>query len=64
MTPQHAIAAARVLGARLAVPIHYGLHDEGVYMEHPNAVQEFRTFAEKRSQPYRVVQPGEVFEVG
>ena len=59
MTPTHAVAAAVVMRAKLAVPIHHGLNDPGVYMEHPNAVEEFRAVAEKRGQSYKFMEPAE-----
>lgn len=59
MTPAHAVAAAVVLEAKLLVPIHYGLNDPASYLEHPNAVEELKSFAAKRNQPLRIMEPGD-----
>ncbi|WP_329071584.1 MBL fold metallo-hydrolase [Streptomyces sp. NBC_01429] len=42
MTPEQAAVAAHILGARTAVPIHYGsIHKPPVYRETPRAVARF-----------------------
>jgi len=63
MTPRHAVAAAVVMRAKLLVPIHYGFNDPESYLEHPNAVSELEETAKARQQLYRLVKPGETFEL-
>ncbi len=58
MNPTQAMAAAVVLRARLVVPIHYGVSDDG-YIEHPNALAEFQSQARSRSQNIRILKAGE-----
>lgn len=60
MTPEQAIGAAISLGARLVVPIHYGLHDPKAYLEYPDAVARFLETAAARSVAVRVCEPGHV----
>ena len=63
MTPKQAVAAAIVLGAKLAVPIHYGFNDPENYLEHPNALPEFKETAVQRKQDVRVLSPGEWLDI-
>jgi L-ascorbate metabolism protein UlaG (beta-lactamase superfamily) len=59
MDPDQAAAAARILGARLAIPIHdhgYDLH--GVYEPVDSAAQRFVTAAAQQQVPMLLMQPG------
>lgn len=60
MDPDQAAAAARILGARLAIPIHdrgYGLH--AVYEPVDDAAQRFLAAAAQHEVPARRMQPGQ-----
>jgi len=63
LTPEHAVAAAVVLGAKVLIPIHYGFHLPGVYEEQPAVVQQLKDLTAKRDMPLSFLQPGEVFEL-
>jgi L-ascorbate metabolism protein UlaG (beta-lactamase superfamily) len=58
LTPEQAAAEARVLGARLTVPIHYG-QSSPTYHEQENAVQRFVEAAKAASVNARIVTPGD-----
>jgi L-ascorbate metabolism protein UlaG (beta-lactamase superfamily) len=59
MTPEQAVGAAVVLGARLVVPIHYGVVGAEGYRELPNAEGVFIEEARKRNVNIEIVGPGE-----
>ena len=59
MTPEQAVAAGIVLGAKLAVPIHYGVSGADTYEEQANAEGTFLEIAKKRKLPVEIVKPGE-----
>lgn len=59
MTPEQAVAAGVVLGARLAVPIHYGVSGADSYEERANAEAAFVEIARKRNLPVEIAKPGE-----
>jgi L-ascorbate metabolism protein UlaG (beta-lactamase superfamily) len=59
MTPEAAAAAAQILGARLAIPIHYGISGDPNYLEEPNALTRFTAAAQRKGVTVRVLQPGE-----
>jgi L-ascorbate metabolism protein UlaG (beta-lactamase superfamily) len=60
LTPAQAAAAADLLCAKLAVPIHYGMFDHPPgFSEWPNAVEVFLRDAAGRNVPARIVEPGE-----
>lgn len=59
MTPEQAVAAGVVLGARLAIPIHYGVSGADSYEEQANAEAAFIEIAKKRKLPVEIVKPGE-----
>ncbi len=63
LTPEQAAAAASALGARIAVPIHYGNGESDSYIEIPNAEKRFVAAAEKQNVAIRVLQPGETLEL-
>lgn len=59
LTPEQAAAAAHVLGAKLAVPIHYGFNDPATYVEYPEAEKAFLEAARRRGQAVELVRPGD-----
>ena len=59
MTPEQAVAAGIVLGAKLAVPIHYGVSGSDSYEEQANAESTFIEVAKKRKLPVEILKPGE-----
>jgi L-ascorbate metabolism protein UlaG (beta-lactamase superfamily) len=58
LTPEQAASAARALGARLAVPLHYG-GGAATYIEERNAEQRFMQAASARGVPIRIMSPGD-----
>jgi len=60
MTPEQAVAACVVMGARLLTPIHFGFHDPEGYQEYPNAVPTLLATANKRNVPVEFLEVGEV----
>lgn len=60
LTPEQAIVASRLLNAASLIPIHYGVHAEGVYEEYPDALPALRHFADKHAQPLQELQAGDV----
>ena len=64
LTPDQAAAAAAVLGASLAVPIHYGLfHEPPAYESIPDAERQFVSAARARGVETRVLEPGETLDL-
>lgn len=59
LTPEQAVGAAVALGARLACPIHYGLHDPKAYLEFPQAEATFLRVARERRVAVERALPGE-----
>ncbi|MEW6211000.1 MAG: MBL fold metallo-hydrolase [Acidobacteriota bacterium] len=59
LTPEQAVAAGVVLGARLAVPIHYGVSGAASYEEQANAEAAFIEIARKHNLSVEVAKPGE-----
>jgi L-ascorbate metabolism protein UlaG (beta-lactamase superfamily) len=59
MTPEQAVAAAVVLGARLLVPIHYGVRGASGYAEEPEAAARTVMLAARRGLAASLVVPGE-----
>ncbi|GGJ57122.1 MBL fold metallo-hydrolase [Deinococcus roseus] len=60
MGPEQAVAAARILQAKTVVPIHYGRHEPGRYIETPDALQTFTRLGREAGLNLNVLQPGEV----
>ncbi len=58
MPPDHAAGAAALLRARVAVPMHYGLHDPKAYLEHPDAEASFLAAARARGVSVELVPEG------
>lgn len=64
MDPAQGALAARLLGARLAVPIHAeGYEIEGIYEPAPEAAARFATHAAEHGVPVRLLEPGESIDV-
>lgn len=57
LTPRQAAVAARLLGARSLVPIHYGISD-ATYREHTNALEELRSASAGAPFTLRIVEQG------
>ena len=58
MTPEQAIAAAAILGARLVIPIHYGITPSAVYREVDDAEGYLLKAARARDIGVELVPPG------
>lgn len=64
LDPDQAAIAARILGARLAIPIHAeGYEIDGVYQPVPDAAERFAEAAAEQGVPARIMAPGETIEV-
>ena len=64
LTPEHAAAAAEVLGAATTSPIHYGTFDfPPAYAEHPDAEAAFLRAAKERGVEARVLEAGQATEL-
>lgn len=62
MDPEQAAVAAKLLGARTVVPIHYGpLHEAPNYVQSEDPPGSLRTAATELGIEARVLQPGERF---
>jgi L-ascorbate metabolism protein UlaG (beta-lactamase superfamily) len=59
LTPEQAVAAAVVLGARLIVPIHYGILGADSYWEVPHPEAVLRDAARRRKVGIEIVRPGD-----
>ncbi|MGJ4729418.1 MBL fold metallo-hydrolase [Luteimonas sp. SDU101] len=59
LTPDQAVSAAAVIGARLLVPIHYGVSGMKEYVEVDDPIGELRRVARERSIKVQVLAPGE-----
>ena len=59
LTPEQAVAAATILGARTLVPIHYGVSGIAEYEEVQDPVGRLREAAGKKSIRVQSLQPGE-----
>jgi L-ascorbate metabolism protein UlaG (beta-lactamase superfamily) len=64
MTPEQAAAAAQILGAELAAPIHYGtFHRPPLYISLPDPDGAFAAAAVRRGVATRILQPGDEIEL-
>ena len=64
MSPEEAVAAARILGARAVIPIHYGaLHRPPVYVETADAVARLLAAGASHGMVISVREPGEWFQL-
>lgn len=62
---EEAAAAAQVLRAAEALPMHYGtFHLPPYYLSMPDPEAAFVAAAERRGVPVRVLRPGESLELG
>lgn len=59
MTPEQAVAAAIILGAKQLVPIHYGVQGADNYEETGNIIGRLRAAAKRRGVQLSVLAPGE-----
>lgn len=62
LTPEQAVAAATILGARSLVPIHYGITGMQDYTEVEQPLARLRMTAAEKSVPVQVLAPGEWVE--
>jgi L-ascorbate metabolism protein UlaG (beta-lactamase superfamily) len=58
LTPEQAVAAAAILGARCLVPIHHGVSGLAEYMEVEDPIGRLRTAAQGRGIRVQPVAPG------
>ena len=64
MTPEQAAVAAHLLGAALAVPIHYGTFSRApAYFEPEPSAPAFVTHARERGVRAQVLEPGEALDL-
>ncbi|MDH5831672.1 MBL fold metallo-hydrolase [Luteimonas sp. M1R5S18] len=59
LTPEQAVAAATILGARVLVPIHYGVSGMAEYVEVDAPLDRLRAAADPHALAIRVLAPGE-----
>ena len=59
LTPEQAVAAAVIVGAKLVVPIHYGVSGAEGYKELPECEKLLRAAAQRRGIAVEVVAPGD-----
>lgn len=65
LTPEQAVAAGKILGARAVCPIHYGLfHSPPVYVDQPDAERRFLDAAREQVLPVRRLAPGDLVNLG
>lgn len=62
LTPDQAALAARILGSRMAIPIHFGAGNAG-YVEEPRALERFEEACKHQGVAARIVAPGDVVEL-
>lgn len=58
LTPEQAVAAAVILGARVLVPIHYGISGMDKYVEVDDPLGRVRQAARERHVPLQIMEPG------
>ncbi|MFT4414745.1 MBL fold metallo-hydrolase [Fredinandcohnia humi] len=64
LTPEQAVAAAKVLEAELLIPIHYGsFHNPPIYYETDNLVERLQVAAERESVEVRLLEHLEMIGV-
>lgn len=64
LDPAQAAIAARILGARQAIPIHAeGYEIDGIYQPTPDAAERFAAAAAKSDVPVTILQPGEAIDI-
>ena len=62
LTPEQAVAAATILGARRLVPIHYGVSGMAEYVEVEDPIGRLRTAARDTPTGIQVIAPGDWVE--
>jgi L-ascorbate metabolism protein UlaG (beta-lactamase superfamily) len=62
LTPEQALAAATVLGARQLVPIHYGVLGMAEYVEVDDPIGRLRALARDQQVELQVLEPGAWFD--
>lgn len=63
LTPQQAVSAGAILGAKQICPIHYGRHEPPIYLEVSEPETRFRAFAQERDMPFMITPPGESIDI-
>ncbi|HEV2999406.1 MAG TPA: MBL fold metallo-hydrolase [Solirubrobacteraceae bacterium] len=64
MPPEHAVAAAAAMQARVLVPMHYGLFDlPPAYRPVPDPEAKLTAEAERRGVPLRIMRPGDELDL-
>ncbi|WP_107653341.1 MBL fold metallo-hydrolase [Nocardia suismassiliense] len=63
LTPEQAVLAGHLLGARTVVPIHFGLDRPPYYVEVDDSLAEFRSAASDLGVHTTVLAPGESLEL-
>jgi L-ascorbate metabolism protein UlaG (beta-lactamase superfamily) len=63
MTPEQAVSAAKILGAKQVCPIHYGGHTPPVYLEESDCEARFLQAAKEKQLEVKLLQPGEWLEL-
>lgn len=58
LTPEQAVAAATILGARCLVPIHYGVSGMEEYVEVKDPIERLRKAARETAVGIQVIEPG------
>lgn len=58
LTPEQAVAAATILGARRVVPIHYGISGTAEYIEVEDPIGRLRSAAREKSFKVQSLRPG------
>lgn len=58
LAPEQAVAAAVILGARVLVPIHYGVSGMDKYVEVDDPLGRVRQAARERDVPLQIMEPG------
>lgn len=64
LTPEQAVAAAVILGARQIVPIHFGVSGAPGYAETENAVSRLQAEARRRGVKVTLIRPGGWLDLG
>ncbi|CAM3551169.1 MBL fold metallo-hydrolase [Kibdelosporangium persicum] len=64
LTPEQAIVAGKILGAREVIPIHYGVEGQPAYVEVADPVTDLLHAAKVHGVHARIVRPGEQITIG
>lgn len=63
LTPEQAVSAGVILGAKQICPIHYGGHEPPIYLEVPEPEETFRRAASEKGMAVRVLSAGEIINL-